>query len=293
MNDASAPRFQEVADRIWVARYPWFDVNVTLISGDRGLLVVDTHASGAAAREVVGDVRRLGRGEVVAVVNTHEHFDHTFGNAAFRAAYGDLPIHAHETAAANTVSAGERIKAVYAAPPDDQPDDPHRDEVAATEIVPADHTFSSAVALDLGDRMVELVHPGRGHTAGDLVVRVPDADCLLAGDLVEESGPPGFGADSYPLEWPLSLDIVLGLTGSGSVIVPGHGAPVDRDFVEDQRSAIGIVAETTRDLASRGVPLDQALDATAEWPYPKANLANAVRRIYEQLPRNQKRLPLI
>ncbi len=289
MSHASATRFQEVSDRIWVARYPWFDVNVTLIAGERGLLVVDTHSSGAAAREVVADVRRLGAGDVIGVVNTHEHFDHTFGNAEFRAAYGDLPIHAHETAAANTVTAGERIKGEYAA----DPDDPHRDEVVATEIVAADHTFSSAVALDLGDRMVELVHPGRGHTAGDLVVRVPDADCLLAGDLVEESGPPGFGADCYPLDWPLSLDIVLGLTGSGSVVVPGHGAPVDREFVEDQRNAIGVVAETTRDLASRGVPVDQALDAVAEWPFPKAHLANAVRRIYEHLPRSQKRLPLI
>jgi glyoxylase-like metal-dependent hydrolase (beta-lactamase superfamily II) len=241
----------------------------------------------------VADVRRLGAGEVVGVVNTHEHFDHTFGNAEFRAAYGDLPIHAHETAAANTVAAGERIKGRYAAPPAGQPADPHRDEVLATEIVPADHTFSSAVALDLGDRMVELVHPGRGHTAGDLVVRVPDADCLLSGDLVEESGPPAFGADSYPLEWPLSLDIVLGLTGAASVVVPGHGAPVDRDFVEEQRNAIGVVAETTRDLAGRGVPVEQALDADVTWPFPREALAQAVRRIYEQLPRSQKRLPLI
>lgn len=293
MSHARAPRFQEVADRIWVARYPWFDVNVTLVAGDRGLLVVDTHASGAAAAEVIDDVRRLGAGEVVAVVNTHEHFDHTFGNAAFRAAYGDLPIHAHETAAARTVGAGERIKAQYADPPEGEPTDPHRDEVLATEIVPADRTFSSAVVLDLGDRMVELVHPGRGHTGGDLVVRVPDADCLMAGDLVEESGPPAFGADCYPLEWPLSLDIVLGLTGGASVVVPGHGAVVDREFVEDQRNAIGIVAETVRDLAGRGVPVGQALDAAAEWPFPKDALAHAVRRTYEQLPRSQKRLPLI
>ena len=40
-------------------------------------------------------------------------------------------------------------------------------------------------ALDLGDRYVELVHTGRGHTAGDVVVRVPDADVLVAGDLLE------------------------------------------------------------------------------------------------------------
>ncbi|MBJ7358289.1 MBL fold metallo-hydrolase [Nocardioides sp.] len=286
--------FTEIADRVWVARYDWFDVNVTLVGGTDGLLVVDTHASDRAARAVVDDVRRLGAGEVRAVVNTHEHFDHTFGNAAFRAAYGPVPIHAHEVAAERTVSAGERVQALY--DEDDNLDDPHRDEVQDTEIVPADTTFSSAVALDLGDRLVELVHPGRGHTAGDLVVRVPDADVLLAGDLVEESmarrGVPGFGDDCYPMEWPLSLDIVLGLTTAASVVVPGHGAPVDRDFVEEQRNAIGVVAETIRDLATRGIPLADALDA-AEWPYPREELAAAVRRGYEHLPRAQKRLPLV
>lgn len=284
--------FSEVGDRVWVARYEWFDVNVTLVRGDRGLLLVDTHASDAAARAVVEDVRRLGVGEVVAVVNTHEHFDHTFGNGVVRAVYGEIPVVAHERAAAQTVPAGERIKARYA----DSEDDPHRDEVLATRIVPADDTFSSARSLDLGDRLVELVHPGRGHTGGDLVVRVPDADVVLAGDLVEESalrnGVPGFGDDCYPLDWPLSLDLVLNLIGPATVVVPGHGAPVGREFVQEQRAAIGVVAETIRDLAGRGVPLDQALDV-GDWPYPPEELRSAVRRGYEQLPRAQKRLPLI
>jgi glyoxylase-like metal-dependent hydrolase (beta-lactamase superfamily II) len=286
--------FAEVAQDVWVARYEWFDVNVSVIRGSAGLLVVDTHASAAAARQVIEEVRALRAGEVVAVVNTHEHFDHSFGNGAFREAYGAVPVHAHEVAAENTVPAGERIKALYDDP--DNVDDPHRDEVQATEIVPADTTFSSAVALDLGDRMVELVHPGRGHTGGDLVVRIPDADVLLAGDLVEESairqGVPGFGGDCYPMEWPLTLDIVLGLLTSASVVVPGHGAPVDRDFVETQRNEIGILAETIRDLATRGVPVADALTA-AEWPFPREQLADAVRRGYEQLPRSQKRLPLV
>ncbi len=284
--------FTEIADRVWVARYEWFDVNVTLVGGDRGLLVVDTHASDLAARAVVADVRRLGVGDVVGVVNTHEHFDHTFGNGTFRAAYGEIPIHAHEEAAARTVSAGERIKGLY----DDEPDDPHREEVQATEIVPADRTFSSAVSLDLGDRAVELVHPGRGHTGGDLVLRVPDVDVLLAGDLVEESmarnGVPGFGEDCYPLEWPHSLDIVLSLSTSSTVVVPGHGAPVDREFVEEQRNAIGIVAQTIRDLAARGVPVADALHAV-EWPYPREELTAAVRRGYAHLSRSEKRLPLV
>jgi len=280
--------FVEVAERIWVARYPWFDVNVTVVGGERGLLVVDTHGSAAAAREVVDDVRRLGAGDVVGIVNTHWHFDHTFGNVTFRSAYGPIPIHAHENAAAELEQWGDRTKQRYV----EDPDDPHSADVIDTEIVLPDHTFSSTRVLDLVDRAVELVYPGRGHTSGDLVVRVPDADALLAGDLVEESGPPYFNDDCWPMEWPLSLDIVLGLTSQASVVVPGHGAPVDREFVETQRNEIGIVAETIRDLAGRGVPLEQALDA-GEWPYPSERLGAAVARGYEHLPRSQKRLPLV
>ena len=280
--------FREVADRVWVARYEWFDVNITLVGGANGLLVVDTHGSVGAARGVLDDIRRLGAGEVTGVVNTHWHFDHTFGNQAFREAYGALPIHAHENARDELEKWGEKVRQRY----DDSPDDPHREEIGATEIVLPDHTFSSARVLDLGDRAVELVHPGRGHTSGDLVVRVPDADVLLAGDLVEESSPPFFNDDSWPMDWPLSLDIVLGLSTADTLVVPGHGSPVDRDYVEEQRNTIGIVAETIRDLATRGVPVDQALDA-GEWPWPREHLRTAVQRGYQQLPRSQKRLPLV
>ena len=280
--------FREVADRIWVARYSRHDVNVTLVGGSSGVLVVDTHASTAAGAEVIADIGRLGVGPVSGVVNTHWHFDHTFGNAAFRAAYGPVPIHAHETALEELVARGEEVRKHGA----DDLDNPLRAEFVDTELTVPDHIFSSAVALDLGDRMVELVHPGRGHTGGDLVVRVPDADVLLAGDLVEESAPPAFGADSYPLDWPHSLDIVLGLTSAKTVVVPGHGALVDREFVEVQRNTIGLVAETIRSLAARGVPVTEAL-ACGEWAYPADGLADAVRRGYAQLRPGEKRLPLV
>jgi glyoxylase-like metal-dependent hydrolase (beta-lactamase superfamily II) len=256
--------FTEVADRVWVSRYPQHDVNVTVVGGDRGLVVVDTSYSADAAREVVADVRRLGAGDVVALINTHDHFDHVLGNATFLSEYDALPIHATEAAAAATDPAAP----------------------------PADRTFSSAAVIDLGDRHLELVHPGRGHTAGDLVVRVPDVDVLVAGDLVEESAAPAFGADSYPLEWAQSLDLVLGLLTPTSVVVPGHGAVVDRRFVEEQCDGIRAVGETIRDLAARGVPESEAL-AGAEWPYPRESLEDAVRIGYAQLPRSQRRLPLV
>ena len=279
--------FREVADRVWVARQEWFDLNVCLVGGADGLLVVDTQASGRAARAIVDDVRALGVGPVTAVFNTHEHFDHTFGNGAFREAFGSVPIHAHEEAAARTIEAGERIKERY----DASTDDPRRAEVLETEIVVADHTFSSVRVLDLGDRQVELAHPGRGHSYGDAVVRIDDVDVLLAGDLVEESGPPVYGVDSHPLAWPSALDVVLSLLGTDTVVVPGHGALVDQDFVEEQRDAIAIVAQTIRDLAASGVPADRAL-AEGEWPFPREGLGNAVALGYAALPPGGRSLPL-
>jgi glyoxylase-like metal-dependent hydrolase (beta-lactamase superfamily II) len=279
--------FHEIADRCWVARFELLDVNVGLVGGERGLVVIDTHASSQRARTVVEQVRRLGAGEVVAIVNTHDHFDHTFGNAVLSEEYGAPPVIAHELAAELLAIRGPQLQAEAAAD-----DDPRSAEFAGTELLLPTETFSSARVVDLGDRLVELIHPGRGHTAGDAIVRVGDADVVFAGDLVEQSGNPGFGDDCYPMEWPASLDLVIGMLAAQTVVVPGHGLPVDLDFVSEQRSAIGVVAETIRDLASRGVAPAEALGAT-EWPYPAEELAHAVARGYEHLPRASRSLPLL
>jgi glyoxylase-like metal-dependent hydrolase (beta-lactamase superfamily II) len=272
--------FVEVAERVWVARYEWADANITAIGSERGLVVVDTHGSTAAGRQVVDDVRRLNAGSVTAVVNTHWHWDHTFGNAAFREAFPAAPIHAHREAAAMLADKGEYMKSRFA----EFPDEPHSAEVAETDLVIPDQIFTSTESLDLGDRVIELIFPGRGHTSGDLLVRAPDVDVVLGGDLIEQSAKPWIGMDSWPLEWPTSLDAFIGLTTAATVVVPGHGVPVDREFVVTQRDEIAAIAETVRLLAGQGVPVDRAV-AEGEWPWDADDrITNAVRRGYEQLP---------
>jgi len=298
--------FFEVADRCFVARYDYLDVNVGVVAGERGLLVVDTHATETEARRVVADLRRLGLGpsdDVVAVVNTHQHFDHTFGNVVFAEEYDGVQLIAHENAAAALAELSPALQAEAASYAEDPQTPEDRDEttrqrhrdIATTRVVVPAQTFSSARAVDLGDRFVEVVHPGRGHTGGDAIVRVPDVDVTFTGDLVEESaarsGVPGFGDDCFPLEWPATLDLVIGLLAGDAVVVPGHGLPVDRAFVEEQRASVGIVAETIRRLAAEGVAPADALPA-GDWPYPAEELRHAVTRGYAQLPRSARSLPM-
>jgi glyoxylase-like metal-dependent hydrolase (beta-lactamase superfamily II) len=276
--------FVEVADRCFIARYRAWDTTIGAVIGSEGALVVDTRATNPHGGEIAEHVRLIAPDVPIRwVVNTHEHFDHVLGNVAFP----EATIHAHEVAAASMTDAVERIREAIKADP--EPDPPAvtaavLDDVLAAELRLPDVTFASVSTIDLGDRYVELLHPGRGHTAGDLVLRVPAADVVYAGDLVEESAPPAFGSDSYPLEWAATLDIVVGLLTPSTVLVPGHGAAVGKEFVEQQRSDVSDVGVLVRSLYEQGVVLADVVAAGgSDWPFPDAVVLAAARVAYEQL----------
>ena len=283
--------FREVADRVWVARHEWFDVNVTPGRRGRGLLVVDTHGSaagGAAASS--SEVRALGAGEVVGDRQhpraLRPHLRQRRVPRGVRRRADPRP----RGAARDDGRGGRRGQGSATATT--------RTTRAATRCwrprsCRADHTFSSRVALDLGDRQVELVHPGRGHTGGDLVVRVPDADVLLAGDLVEEPRPRR--SARTPGRWTgrCSLDIVLGLSTSDL----GRRARARRPRRPGLRRGAAQRRSGSSPRRSATSP-PAACPSTRRSPRPSGRtraegLADAVRRGYEQLPRSQRRLPLV
>lgn len=278
--------FVEVADRVFVARYPQWDVGVGLVLGRDGAVVVDTRASDREGREVLEDVARLGRGvEVRHVVNTHVHFDHTFGNIAFEAA----TVHAHDTVARRLEAHAEDIRAALRADPGGAPEYGYTEadalEVAATPVRLPDRVFASGATIDLGDRVVTMAYAGRGHTDGDVAVVVPDAGVLFLGDLIEQSGPPSFGEDSWPLEWADTLGSHLLAADEAMVVVPGHGRPVDLAFVERQRDEVAVVAAVLRERRLGGATLEEALrDPDPRLPYPLEHLQGAVRRVWAHLP---------
>jgi glyoxylase-like metal-dependent hydrolase (beta-lactamase superfamily II) len=270
-----SPRFVEIGRDVHVLRYPVLDVNVTLILGETAALIVDTLSTDAQAVELREAARRL-TGAPLRLVNTHHHFDHWFGNGVL--ADDQTPIWAHEEAEAVLRRRAEALRTEWVAEWAPSHPDLAAGMATATLRLP-NRTFHSEATLDIGGREVVLRHLGRGHTDGDLVVSVPDADILLAGDLVEEGGPPMFG-DAYPIEWPETLAALLRLTSPTTAVVPGHGAVVDPAFVHGQHDALTALAWLIRDGHADGASVEAV---AAKAPIDQEAALIAVARGYAEL----------
>lgn len=271
----------EIADRVWVTTA---DASAAggaagVVAGVEGLLVVgSSQSTSLEADGLAAAVAALDRGPVLTVALTHVE-----GASGLRG-----PAREQLRAVANAWPGAELLAHEGAAPSEDGG--------SGGGSALACRTFSAAAVVDLGARVVEVIHPGAGHGAGAGVVRVPDADVVWVGELVtgpgreDGRGVPEFGPACYPLAWPSTLDVVLDLLTSASVVVPSRGRLVGRGYVEEQRNDIGLVSQTVRDLAAAGVPATEALER-GDWPYPRERLVEAVRRGYAALPPGARQLP--
>ncbi|MGH8968498.1 MAG: MBL fold metallo-hydrolase [Actinomycetes bacterium] len=270
----------EVAADVFQARYQPLDVSVCVVRGGDGLLVVDTRSSHREADEIRADLLALGDLPVRWVVNTHAHFDHSFGNHRF-GPDSDLgaPIYGHQRVPAHL----EEYEVPMLARWVEEEAEPVADwrEVVIT---PPSVLVDERAVLDCGEREVELVHLGRGHTDNDLLVHVPDVATWLVGDVLEESGPPMYGSGCFPLEWPATVAALRERLDEGATLVPGHGAPVGPAFAADQEADLRAVADLITSLWSSGVPVADAVrEGGARWPFPADGLEPAVVAGYQQL----------
>ncbi len=236
----SLSEFEPVADRVYRAVAEPEAVNLGLVVGTTGALVVDTGSSPAQGRAVREAAQRVaGPVPLTHVVVTHAHYDHLFGLAAF----ADLDTLGHRGLADSVRRHPPAPAELEAAGLDPVPSDP------AEVPLPA-RTFGLATTVDLGDCYVEIVHFGRGHTDHDVVVLVPGRGVVFAGDLLESSAPPSVGPDSHLSEWPKTLDGLLGTLRPAAVVVPGHGEPMDRTAAFMQRAELAYRADEARIAAA-------------------------------------------
>jgi glyoxylase-like metal-dependent hydrolase (beta-lactamase superfamily II) len=263
--------WQELGDGVFVRSHAEQRLNVGLVVGGERCLVIDTRSTDVQAEDLAAAVRRV-TALPWLVVNTHAHWDHCFGNTRFLPA--DIWGH-HRCASMLQLYGDIQREIMVAVTADDEP--VFAAEMAEVAIVGPNRTFDSTAALDLGGRLVHLRHLGLGHTDNDVVVDVPDADVVFAGDLVEEGAPPEF-ADSFPLDWPKTLGRLLAL--ARGPIVPGHGGVVDAGFVSEQATAMERVAAIAREAHAEG---REVADVIADVLLPEGSARFALARAYRQL----------
>lgn len=259
----------EIADGVHVRRYAFFDQNIVAVVDRGAALVVDTRTTYAQAREIVGNLRALGAPKVAAIVNTHGHYDHAFGNRVFRPA----PVWGHERAAAMLgPDGGQRELASRDLPA-------LAAELAEVELDPPDRRFAETADVEVGGRLVRLAFLGRGHTDNDIVLTVDGADVLCVGDLLENGAFPYFG-DAFPLDWPATAAAILARVGEGTVVVPGHGDPFRRQFAARQAAEIEQVVGLGRRVHAGELDLGAAVAAS---PWPPEATQTPLARVLAQL----------
>jgi cyclase len=258
--------------------------NSIAIVGDDGVLVFDTGNIPGSTRRQIAEIRKLTDKPVRYVVNSHWHPDHNLGNSIYRAEFPGVRIIGTSATRAGIL---ERVPTYFGqmkgfAPTDSlmklrlstgrmrdsskMPDDVRqvwtlvvRDyadfmpEMLQAKPSPPDLISDDSLTLFLGNRRVKVMSPGRGNTAGDTYIFLPDERVLLTGDLVTFPGP--FPSTSYFAEWIRDLDELKAL--HASVIVPGHGeVQHDYAYIDMVRELLVFTREQARDAVLHGVPLD-------------------------------------
>lgn len=273
-----------------------FESNSVFIIGDTGVVVIDAQSNLPATREVLAALRRITRKPVTTLVLTHWHFDHVTGARVYRDSFPNVRIVTHQRTqeAIDTGAAGRRsflaslpqVKAYFqgiidsgrsfdGAPltPGERAslasDVRFADRYATTplDFVPAAPTdlFADQLTLDLGGRRIDLLYPGRGHTAGDIVIHLPGDGVLITGDLVTLPVPL-VGTTSFPHDFATALDRLVAL--HPRVIVPGHGPVLRGDFYLREETALlhHLVAQADAAVA-RGDSLAGYVSATDLRPW--------------------------
>ncbi|MGH9114418.1 MAG: MBL fold metallo-hydrolase, partial [Acidimicrobiales bacterium] len=218
----------EVAAGVWAYLQPdggWGWSNAGLVADHDASLLVDTLFDLRLTAEMLEEMRRAvpAAARLGTVVNTHANGDHCFGNSL--------------VAGAEIVSSRACAEEMASLPPSRLADlmraAPGMGEIGAflqrifgpftfdgIELAIPTRTFRGELDLRIGDRLVRLIEVGPAHTAGDVVVHLPDEGVVFTGDILFHGGHPIVWAGPVA-NWIQACDRVLGL-GAGTV-VPGHG----------------------------------------------------------------------
>lgn len=243
-----------------------------IVDGDQSLLV-DTLFDARLTGDMLGamqDATGLAADDIGTLVNTHANGDHTHGNGLCR----------HAEIIASEASAREmeevdaaRLRTMMEAAPNLGPTGKYLLDIFGdfdfgdvAERAPT-RTFSGALELRVGDKRVELIEVGPAHTAGDVLVHVPDDRIVYTGDILFIDGTPIMWAGPVG-NWIAACDRILAM--DVEAIVPGHGPITDKAGVRTVQAYLHYIDGEARKrfdagLSVRDAAHDIALGDYASW----------------------------
>jgi glyoxylase-like metal-dependent hydrolase (beta-lactamase superfamily II) len=203
----------------WDARIRLFrseDVDCFVVTTDRFVVVMDTMITTDEATEMLTAIQPSLEHRALLTVNTHQHTDHTWGNAVFES-LGPIIGHEKSLEIARSQEALEKLRAA-------QTKDA---KYANVRIVPPTLTFTDRFTIHGGDLTLELI-PAPGHSLDHVVVWIPELRTLLAADAAEHPWPYA----KNPQDLPVLLETLRNLQMlNPSVVLPCHGGTSDPGLI--------------------------------------------------------------
>jgi quinoprotein relay system zinc metallohydrolase 2 len=222
--------------------------NLGFIVGRDAVAVIDTGASIRLGRALAAAIATATDRPVRYVINTHMHFDHAMGNAAFAA--DGVTFIGHK----NMPRALTARRETYVALGKDQFGE---DPLQGGDIVLPTMLIETEAAIDLGQRRVTLKAWPAAHTDNDLTIHDETTATLFAGDLLFDRHIPVIDG-SLP-GWLKAMDALKSIPARR--VVPGHGAAPAPwpEALEPQRRYLEKLAKDVRAAIKAGVPLGEAV----------------------------------
>jgi cyclase len=253
--------------------------NSSFIVNDNDVIVVDDHVSPAAAWVLLEEIKEVTNKPVTTVINTHFHFDHAHGNQIFAP---NVQIIGHEFTRRMLLSNSigmplyqnyvtglpgqiDGLKKRIASEADAAAKAKLQTQLQVAENnlasqkelkpTPPNVTLATQMTLYRGSREIQIRFLGRGHTAGDVVVFLPNEKVVMTGDFLT-SGLSNM-SDSYPEEWVTSLDALKKL--DFDTVLPGHGeAFTDKTKIDYFQAYLRDVWSEVSRLKKEGVSAEEA-----------------------------------